>query len=59
MKNNNENNKEKILVTGCAGFIGSHLCEYLLQNNYIVYGLDNMNIFYDLYKKKNLDILLK
>ena len=23
----------KILVTGCAGFIGSHLCEYLLRNN--------------------------
>tara|TARA_B100001559_G_scaffold318929_1_gene327072 strand:+ start:336 stop:1283 length:948 start_codon:yes stop_codon:yes gene_type:complete len=54
-----KNNKEKILVTGCAGFIGSHLCEELLKNDYIVYGLDNMNIFYDLYKKKNLEILLE
>ena len=25
--------KNKILVTGCVGFIGSHLCEYLLKNN--------------------------
>ena len=33
----------KILVTGCAGFIGSHLCEYLLKNtNYTVYGIDNI-----------------
>lgn len=59
MKNNSENNKEKILVTGCAGFIGSYLCEALLKNDYIVYGLDNMNIFYDLYKEKNLEILLQ
>ncbi len=58
-ENNSENNKEKILVTGCAGFIGSHLCEALLKNDYIVYGLDNMNIFYDLYKEKNLEILLQ
>lgn len=54
-----KNNKEKILVTGCAGFIGSYLCEALLKNDYIVYGLDNMNIFYDLYKEKNLEILLQ
>ncbi len=59
MKNNSKNNKEKILVTGCAGFIGSYLCEALLKNDYIVYGLDNMNIFYDLYKEKNLEILLQ
>jgi UDP-glucose 4-epimerase len=35
-------NKKKILVTGGAGFIGSHLCERLAQNkNYEVYSLDN------------------
>ena len=32
----------KILVTGCAGFIGSHLCEKLLQLNYNVLGIDNI-----------------
>tara|TARA_B100001971_G_scaffold129103_1_gene119089 strand:+ start:144608 stop:145633 length:1026 start_codon:yes stop_codon:yes gene_type:complete len=31
----------KWLVTGCAGFIGSHLTEFLLKNNQIVTGLDN------------------
>ena len=25
--------EKKILVTGCAGFIGSHVCEYLCKNN--------------------------
>lgn len=35
-------NKKKILVTGGAGFVGSHLCERLAQNsNYDVYSLDN------------------
>ncbi len=34
--------KKKILVTGGAGFVGSHLCEQLSQNpNYEVYSLDN------------------
>ena len=33
---------KKILVTGGAGFVGSHLCERLAQNeNYDVYSLDN------------------
>lgn len=35
-------NKKRILVTGGAGFVGSHLCERLSQNpNYDVYSLDN------------------
>ncbi|MBT8194945.1 MAG: NAD-dependent epimerase/dehydratase family protein [Bacteroidia bacterium] len=38
--------KTKILVTGCAGFIGSHLCEKLLALNYEVIGIDNFDPFY-------------
>ena len=33
---------EKILVTGAAGFIGSHLCESLIQDGNEVLGLDNL-----------------
>ncbi|HZJ72188.1 MAG TPA: NAD-dependent epimerase/dehydratase family protein, partial [Planctomycetota bacterium] len=36
-----------ILVTGAAGFIGSHLCEALLERGDRVIGLDNFNDFYD------------
>jgi UDP-glucose 4-epimerase len=32
----------KILVTGAAGFLGSHLCEKYVHSNDIVYGLDNL-----------------
>ena len=37
---NNYNNK-KILVTGGAGFIGSHLCEKLLSKGHEVICVDN------------------
>lgn len=37
----------KILVTGVAGFIGSHLTELLLEKGFIVIGLDNINDYYD------------
>lgn len=36
-----------ILVTGAAGFIGSHLCERFLKDGHEVVGIDNMNSFYD------------
>ncbi len=37
----------KALITGAAGFIGSHLCERLLKDGWNVAGLDNFNEFYD------------
>ena len=36
-----------VLVTGAAGFIGSHLCEALLERGYKVTGIDNFDSFYD------------
>ena len=38
----------KILVTGAAGFIGYHLCRSLLNDNYDVLGIDNINDYYDM-----------
>ena len=44
----------KILVTGHAGFIGSHLARKLLNLGFIVAGVDNYNDYYDpKYKVKN------
>lgn len=37
----------KILVTGCAGFIGYHLTKRLLTLGYAITGLDNINDYYD------------
>ena len=49
----------KILVTGCAGFIGSHTCEYLLKNStHKIVGIDNINDYYDVnIKERNIEIL--
>ncbi|RSK39522.1 GDP-mannose 4,6-dehydratase [Hymenobacter perfusus] len=41
-----------ILVTGCAGFIGSHLAERLLHDGHRVVGLDNFDPFYDRSRKQ-------
>jgi UDP-glucuronate 4-epimerase len=38
--------QKKVLVTGAAGFIGMHTVLRLLQNNYAVVGLDNINDYY-------------
>ncbi|HLA55285.1 MAG TPA: NAD-dependent epimerase/dehydratase family protein [Flavobacterium sp.] len=37
----------RVLVTGAAGFIGSHLCEKLASQGHDVTGLDNFNDYYD------------
>lgn len=34
---------KKVLVTGAAGFIGSHICDYLLSQNYIVAAIDDLS----------------
>ena len=44
--------KEKILITGAAGFIGFHLSKSLLSENYEVIGFDNLNSYYDVNLKK-------
>jgi UDP-glucose 4-epimerase len=33
----------KVLITGAAGFIGTHLSEYLISKGYEVYGVDNFS----------------
>lgn len=48
----------KIVVTGCAGFIGSHLCERLIKENHKVIGIDNFDNFYQRsIKEENLNKL--
>ena len=53
-------NKEVYLVTGSSGFIGFYLCKYLLDRDFIVIGIDNMNDYYDVkLKESRLNILKK
>lgn len=33
---------QTILVTGCCGFIGSNMCEFLISKNYNIIGIDNL-----------------
>ena len=49
----------KILVTGCAGFIGYHVCKRLIDSKkYQIFGVDNINNYYDVeLKKKRLSLL--
>ena len=50
----------KVLVTGAAGFIGSHLCERLLTDNCKVAGVDNFDDFYDpQIKRRNISACLQ
>ncbi len=41
-----------ILVTGAAGFIGAQLCKRLLELDFAVIGIDNLNDYYDINLKK-------
>lgn len=49
----------KTLITGCAGFIGSHLTERLLKNGIEVVGIDCFSDYYDRkIKEENLAVSL-
>lgn len=43
----------RVLVTGCAGFIGMHTCLRLLARGDDVIGLDNLNDYYDVCLKED------
>jgi UDP-glucuronate 4-epimerase len=48
------------LVTGGAGFIGSHLCERLLAQGHTLVAIDNFNDYYDpRLKRRNVEPLLQ
>jgi UDP-glucuronate 4-epimerase len=50
----------KALVTGAAGFIGSHLCHRLLADDWAVVGVDNFDSYYDpRIKRRNISNCLK
>ena len=51
--------RQRILVTGCAGFIGFHVVDKLVKKGHIVYGIDNIDDYYDINLKKDKIKLLK
>ena len=43
----------KLLITGCAGFIGYHLCQKLLGSGLEVIGIDNLTPYYQVKLKRD------
>ena len=39
----NRNKIKRVLITGCCGFIGSHLTQFLIKKKFKVIGLDNLS----------------
>ncbi len=52
-------NEKRILVTGCAGFIGMHISRFLLDNEFSILGIDNLNDYYDIGLKNDRVNILK
>ncbi len=53
-------NKKKIIVTGSCGFIGFHVCRHLIENNFKVIGIDNLDNYYDVKLKiRRLNLMKK
>jgi UDP-glucuronate 4-epimerase len=49
-----------ILITGAAGFVGSHACEFFIEKGHKVIGIDNFDPFYSVnLKKSNLSAVQK
>ena len=47
---------KRVLVTGAAGFIGSHVCERFVREGHGVWGLDNFDSYYaPAIKRRNLE----
>ena len=40
-------NRKTVIITGSAGFIGFHLAQKLLEEDWKVIGIDNLNSYYD------------
>ena len=50
----------RVVVTGAAGFIGSHLCERLLADGHEVVGIDSFSDYYERpLKERNLEVALE
>ena len=43
---------KKILITGCAGFIGYNLTKFLIKKKFFVLGIDNLDNYYSVKLKK-------
>ena len=52
-------NKQKILITGAAGFIGFHLAKGLLEEGCTVIGFDNLNDYYEVSLKESRREILR